>query len=251
MNKKKYLFIKFISEKHSFFFFTCGILMLISEIWKQLVLTFILGNACYNWWYFPFQLCSIPMYLLLIYPLFRQNVFRKTLLVFLMCYSLLGGIAAFADTSGLHYPLTSLTLHSYIWHVFLIVLGISAGTVYICSLHSDSQRTLSCQQSDKKRTLFSRAHLPAFPLRPFAYSTFLYLLCCLIAELLNLSLDQFGTINMFYINPDYRMQQIIFRELLPLLGNAGTILVYIASTILGALILFLFWKLIWRLVLHP
>ena len=93
----------------------------------------------------------------------------------------------------------------------------------------------------------SRILAPAFPLRPFLYSTGLYLTCCLIAELLNLSLDRFGTINMFYINPDYQMQQVIFRDLLPYLGNTGVILLYIASTIFGAFILFLIWKLIFRL----
>ena len=55
------------------FFFTCGLFMLSGEIWKQLTLTFILGGGQYNWWYFPFQLCSIPMYILLIYPWIRRT----------------------------------------------------------------------------------------------------------------------------------------------------------------------------------
>ena len=54
---------------------------------------------------------------------------------------------------------------------------------------------------------------------------------------------------MFYINPDYQMQQVIFRDLLPYLGNTGVILLYIASTIFGALIFFLIWKLVYRLIL--
>lgn len=211
--------------------------MLCSEIWKQFTLTFVIGGGSYNWWYFPFQLCSIPMYVLLAYPWLRRSAARRALLVFLMCYCLLGGIAVFADTSGLHYPVKVLTVHSYLWHILLIVLGIAAGIIYIRQL-----------RSDEKRTLFSRTLRTAFPLRPFIYSSLLYLACCLIAELLNLSLDRFGTINMFYINPDYQMQQVVFRDLLPLLGNAGVILLYIASTIFGAFILFLVWKLIFRLI---
>ena len=54
---------------------------------------------------------------------------------------------------------------------------------------------------------------------------------------------------MFYINPDYQMQQVIFRDLLPYLGNTGVILLYIASKIFGALIFFLIWKLVYRLIL--
>ena len=97
--------------------FLCGIIMLSSEIWKQFTLTFLLGGGQYNWWYFPFQLCSIPMYLLIAYPWIRRETLRRVILSFLMCYSLLGGIAVFADTSGLHYPLASLTIHSYLWHI--------------------------------------------------------------------------------------------------------------------------------------
>ena len=236
MNSKKQLISLSFSYKSDIFFFVCGMLMFCSEIWKQFTLTFAIGGGSYIWWYFPFQLCSIPMYILLVYPWIRKRTARLTLLAFLMSYCLLGGIAVFADTTGLHYPLKALTVHSYLWHILLIILGISAGFVYARLL-----------RSDQKKTLFSRALAAAFPLRPFIYSTFLYLTCCLAAVLLNLSLDRYGTINMFYINPDYKMQQIIFRDFIPVLGNNGAIALYIISTILGALILFLIWKLIFRL----
>lgn len=239
MDVKNQLISIYFSYKSDIFFFVCGILMLCSEIWKQFILTFSVGGGSYIWWYFPFQLCSIPMYILLIYPWLRQKTARLTLLAFLMSYCLLGGIAVFADTTGLHYPLKALTIHSYLWHILLIVLGIAAGFVYF---------RLLCLY--KKKTLFSRALAAAFPLRPFIYSTFLYLSCCFAAVLLNLFLDRYGTINMFYINPDYKMQQIIFRDFIPVLGNNGTIALYIASTILGALIFFLFWKLIFCFRLH-
>lgn len=235
MNRKKTLISVFFSNKSDVFFFACGILMLCSEVWKQFTLTFVIGGGSYNWWYFPFQLCSIPMYILLAYPWLLHSNTRRTLLTFLMCYCLLGGVAVFADTSGLHYPLRALTIHSYLWHILLIILGVTAGITYLRLL-----------RANKKKALFSRSLKTAFPLRPFLYSSLLYLACCLIAELLNLSLDRFGTINMFYINPDYQMQQVVFRDLLPILGNTGVILFYIASTILGAFILFLVWKLIFR-----
>lgn len=236
MNNRKTLISVYFSNISDIIFFVCGILMLCSEVWKQFTLTFVMGGGSYNWWYFPFQLCSIPMYVLLAYPWLRRGNVRRALFMFLMCYCLLGGIAVFADTSGLHYPLKALTVHSYLWHILLIILGITSGITYIRLL-----------RSNEKKTLFSRSLKTAFPLRPFIYSSLLYLACCLAAELLNLSLDRFGTINMFYINPDYQMQQVVFRDLLPLLGNTGVILLYIASTIFGAFILFLVWKLIFRL----
>lgn len=208
-------------------FFLCGVLMLGSELWKQLTLTFSVGGGAYNWWYFPFQLCSIPMYVLLLYPWFRQNRIRRALLTFLMCYGLLGGLAAFADQSGLHYPAAPLTLHSYLWHILLILVGVGAGITYGRLQPSPSFRR-------------------PFPLRPFLHATALYLGCCCTAEVLNLTLDRFGTINMFYINPNYPMQQIVFRDLIPYLGNIPVILLYIAASILGAFLLFLVWKIVFH-----
>ncbi len=55
-------------RKQNHFYLYCGILMLLSELWKQWRLTYILNHRQYNWWYFPFQLCSIPMYLCLVIP---------------------------------------------------------------------------------------------------------------------------------------------------------------------------------------
>ena len=156
MKNRKTLISVYFSNISDIIFFVCGILMLCSEVWKQFTLTFVMGGGSYNWWYFPFQLCSIPMYVLLAYPWLRRGNVRRALLMFLMCYCLLGGIAVFADTSGLHYPLKALTVHSYLWHILLIILGITSGITYIRLL-----------RSNEKKTLFSRSLKTAFPLRPY------------------------------------------------------------------------------------
>ena len=63
--------------------FFIGIFLLTSEILKQLLLTFVMNNGHYNLWYFPFQLCSLPMYLLVLYPFFHTEPARNTILGFL------------------------------------------------------------------------------------------------------------------------------------------------------------------------
>jgi hypothetical protein len=191
-------------------FLILGLVMAASEIAKQFCLTFSINHGTYNWWYFPFQLCSMPMYVLLVLPHVKQRRLSHALRVFLMCYSLLGGIAVFADTSGLHYPVTALTIHSYGWHILLIFLGLVIGRSF--------QEKLSWSM--------------------FRDATLLYLLFCLMATLINLAVSPYAVINMFYINPLLPMEQIIFRDLIPIIGNAGAILAYIGATILGAGILF-------------
>lgn len=209
------------------FFICCGLLMLASEIWKQTCLTFFLNNGTYNWRYFPFQLCSIPMYILLILPYTKNRLLRNTFLTFLMTFGLLGGIAVFADTTGLHYPLFALTFHSYAWHILLIVIGILAAIA---------------------RFSEEPAALPV--LRDYIGAVFFYLLCCIISAVINRVFGRFGTINMFYINPDYHMEQIIFSDLVSVLGNVPVIFLYITMTIFGAGILFLMWRLILSFFYH-
>ena len=58
--------------------FICGLILAVSELYKQSFLYFIVSQGQYNWWYFPFQLCSVPMYLCLILPLFRHPSHRST-----------------------------------------------------------------------------------------------------------------------------------------------------------------------------
>ena len=224
--------------------FFIGIFLFISEILKQLLLTFVVNSGRYNLWYFPFQLCSLPMYLLVLYPFFHTESARNTILGFLATYNLLGGIAVFFDTSGMHYPLLILTVHSYLWHILLIITGILSGillvqksaTVPSLSYYKDMNRQL---------TDASMHHL----LPSFSRITLLYILFALIAEYLNHILDSFGEINLFYINPDYQMTQIFFVKIGELYGNNSAILIYILATIFGAGILYGVWNLMIRF--HP
>lgn len=199
--------------KHRDIFFYCGLLMFLTEIWKQWCLTYRFGGGAYNWWYFPFQLCSIPMYICLLLFLIPAGKIRRILLAFLMDYGLLAGTFTFFDTSGLHHACALLTLHSYAWHILLILLGIYAGY--------RNMREVSLQD--------------------LAGATAVYLFCCLIATLCNLAFYSYGDINMFYISPHYPMTQKVFRHFALLLGNHAGIAVYIGATVTGACLIHLLW----------
>lgn len=203
-------------KKPDRFFFICGIIMLASEIWKQCTLTFVLGHGQYNWWYFPFQLCSLAMYLCLVLPFFSSARVRTAIYTFLKTYSLMGGIFVFFDTSGMHYPLTALTIHSYAWHIGLISIGIAAG---VCLLGE-------------------------FTLRCMIDCTCIFGISCLTATLFNITLVHLGDINMFYISPYYKMSQVFFRDITPITGNGLGILFYILIVAAGGWLFFLFWLLL-------
>lgn len=205
--------LRSLNSSERFLFYT-GLVMAVSEIWKQWTLTFILGGGTYNWWYFPFQLCSIPMYLLLLLPVFHASRIRRIFLTFLMDFSLLSGIGAFLDTSGMHYPLPVLTCHSYLWHLVLIAVGI------FCGLSSISDHTW----------------------HGFSSSVILFASLCGAATVINLTIGRPHNINMFYISPYYPMSQVIISDLTFGFPNPIRILCYLAVIILGAFLLHLFWQ---------
>ncbi len=202
-----------LMTKYIRFLFFCGILMLLSEIWKQYCITFIINEHCYNWWYFPFQLCSIPMYMCLLLPFVPETI-QRIFLTFLMTFGLMAGIFTFFDTSGLHYPYAPLTVHSYAWHVLLIVIGIITG---ICR--------------GKKNTAGE-----------FSGSAVCYLACCVIATVLNIVFHPYGNINMFYISPYYTMGQKVFKDIAVFTGNTAGIFIYIGANIAGAYLICLIWN---------
>jgi hypothetical protein len=140
-----------------------------------------------------------------------------------MDFGLLGGIFAFFDTSGMHYGYAPLTLHSYLWHVLLILLGIYTGLGGYRGISEAS------------------AFLSDDSFAGYLGSTCCYLVCCGVATIFNLAFHAYGKINMFYISPHYWMGQKVFREIAHSAGNRIGILSYILATITGAGLLHLFW----------
>ncbi len=210
-------------KQHKRFFICCGAVMFLSEIWKQWTLTFYINNGQYIWWYFPFQLCSIPMYVCLLLGVVHSEKIQWILISFLMDFGLLAGIFTFFDTSGMHYIYLPLTIHSYAWHVLLIIIGIWSGTAY--------------------ENVYGYKHSHSHSLLPqdFLDCSCVYLACVLLATGCNLAFFQYGAINMFYINPYLPMSQKVFGTIADTFGNRTGIIVYILSTIFGAWLLHQMW----------
>lgn len=218
------------------FFLYCGIIMLASEIWKQWTLTFYINNGQYIWWYFPFQLCSIPMYICLMLGFIHSEKIQRILLAFLMDFGLLAGIFTFFDTSGMQYTYLPLTIHSYTWHILLIIIGIRAGVAYQRLYDHSSGKT------NKSQKHFAH-HKPD---SDYQKSCGIYLGCVLLATIFNLLFSPLGTINMFYINPYLPMRQKVFGTIAAVLGNGTGITAYIGATIIGALLFHHIWNTVFR-----
>lgn len=65
----------------------------------------------YDWWFFPFQLCSLPMYLCLLLPFLKHKSMKTAVCTFLQDFNLLGGLAALIVSEGFRGIHWTLTLH--------------------------------------------------------------------------------------------------------------------------------------------
>ena len=247
-----------------------ALLFPLSEIWKQLLLTWANGGV-YRWWYFPFQLCSMPLYLLPLRQLLalcllqshalrlrqshalrlRQSLalrlrrvpllswLSSVLTDFLADFGLLAGLFAFADQTGMRYPLPALTLHSYLWHFAMIFLGLF---LILSGRHSRSSSAARQGSAYAPGQPLSRSRRAAHgnggekvrKSSGFLPAAILFLILAGIAELLNFLLRGRGSIDMFYISPWEPSTQVVLRDIAARLGRGPEILLYLGLILLGA-----------------
>ena len=191
---------------------TCGLFLLVSEVYKQLFYYYFIGGRSYQWWIFPFQLCSVPMYLCIIAPLLKPGKLQKGMYNFMMIYNLLGGFMAFVEPSGIVHEYWTLTLHAFIWHMMLVFIGL-----YL-SLSNRAGKTMADYKA--------------------ASVTFVAL--CAIAFCINLLCwkPANGEINMFFVGPA-KSSLIVFSWIAENLGWYVSTALYIPVVCLGAFLIFL------------
>lgn len=191
-----------------------GVFLLISEVYKQLLYELVLEpEPDYRWGNFPFQLCSIPMYLCLMLPFIKSDRIKRAMYSFLMTYNLLGGFIAFFEPSGLLHGHWTLTMHALIWHMLLVFLG-----VYIAL----SGR--GCRDKSDYRD-----------------ATVTFLILCLVAFSINCIFYELSQhkLNLFFLGPAHA-SIIVFKQISETFGWFVSTALYIPTVCLGAFIIYSF-----------
>ncbi len=104
--------------------FALGLLLL--EIGKQLVCSYDPASGwAYNWEKFPFQFCSVPIYVALIAMCLPRCKVRQALLCFLATYSPVAGASVlFYPARSVFSEIVFLNVHTMIWHGAMLLFGL-------------------------------------------------------------------------------------------------------------------------------
>ncbi len=192
--------------------FCIGVFLFCCELYKQLFYTFCIGERGYKWWIFPFQMCSVPMYLCLLAPLLKPGRVTHAMYSFMSIYNLLGGFITFFEPSGINLAYWGLTLHAYIWHMVLVFVGL----------------------------FLSFSGLGGHKLKDYRIASATFVVFCGIAFCINLLLWDVsgGSVNMFFVGPA-NSSLVVFKEIARNFGWYCSTLLYIPAVCLGAFLVFL------------
>lgn len=99
-----------------------GWILIILEVYKQFFLYYVVNGGAFDFWFFPFQLCSVPMYLCVILPAFREKA-RVTMMTFMGGYTFVSALATLIYPEDILRPYITMTAHGFIWHGLLLFIS--------------------------------------------------------------------------------------------------------------------------------
>ncbi len=198
--------------------FSIGVGLILSEIYKQFYYLYAAGDDGYDWNIFPFQLCSVPMYLCVAVGCMKKNKVRDTLCEYLVCIGFLGGIMAYLEPSGILKKTYFDIIHSCIWHAMIIFIAL-----YILFTNNAGN---SLKNYPKALIVFAGV--------------------VLTATIFNLIFYDKPDFNMCYISPFYNTPLAVFKDfdvffknaIGRYLGRIISILIYIIAVIIGGFLVY-------------
>ena len=125
------LFIKFYDKKLlNYLYLIAVIIMLVGEIYKQLVLSFLTGKFLYQWYYFPLQFCSTPIYTYLLATILKKGKLYDWLGGYHSTYCIFAGLTVMAFPSSVYSHHLGIYVQSMIHHSLMIWVGVCALKTY-------------------------------------------------------------------------------------------------------------------------
>lgn len=190
-----------------------SIICLLLELYKQVNFSFNydLNNTwwSYQWYAFPFQFCSTPMYIAFISYFIKNDKLKYALYAFLASYGLLAGLLVML------YPVT----------VFVDTIGINLQTM----IHHGSMLTIG--------SLLILNRKIKYDFKTLLYATYVFISLVLIANTLNIityymNID--GGLKLFFISPFHESSLPVFSIIYNMVPYLVFLLIYIISFMGGS-----------------
>ena len=104
--------------------FISWILLVVFEVFKQLIVSHEGGEWKYNWYHFPYQFCETPLYVLPILLLVRNEKARNALIAFISTYVFFAGFALMVLPLTLYSEKVFFNIRTMLEHGIQVMLGI-------------------------------------------------------------------------------------------------------------------------------
>lgn len=101
--------------------------VILFEIYKQINYSFSYSDGIkfdYQWYAFPFQFCSMPMYIGALTAVFRKGKIHKSLMAFLATYAVFAGICVMIYPNDVFIDIIGINIQTMICHGSMIALGV-------------------------------------------------------------------------------------------------------------------------------
>ena len=165
------------------------LLLVIMEIFKQIIRSNQNGYFEYRWADFPFQFCETPLYILPILLINKNKKFQNVLISFISTYVMFAGLALITLPFTGFNVYTFLNIRNMLEHGFQFMLG-----VFLFAWNRDNMN-----------------------LKNFLYGGIIFLIVVVIAITFNSIVDPLvnTNVNMFFLNPKYETTLLIMKRIQP------------------------------------
>ena len=195
--------------------------VIVLEIYKQINFSFGYDGGVvtfdYQWYAFPFQFCSTPMYISLLAAIVKNDSIHKRLCAYLASYSLFAGIGVMAYPSTVFIGTIGINIQTMICHGLMVTTGmVLVGTGYVKA----EMKTIA-----KACSVFIVLVLSAMAMNELAYRT---------------GLLETETFNMFFISPYCDPELPVYSLVQEVVPYPANVLIYIAGfTVAAGLVLYI------------
>lgn len=104
-----------------------AVVVIILEVYKQIVFTFSCTEAgiaaAYQWYIFPWQFCSTPMYVGLLAGLTRKGKIHNSLCAYLTTFAVFAGTAVMLYPNDIYIGTIGINIQTSVCHGSMIVIG--------------------------------------------------------------------------------------------------------------------------------